>query len=145
MDQFADILEYIPHRPPFVMVDRLTSVSDDITISGFEIRGDNLFCSDGYFYESGLIENIAQTVAAGAGYRILKSSEEPAIGMIGAVKKLTITKRPSVGDILTTEVKLITEFENALVIEGSVFCNNQQIVQCQMNIFIIRNSKEIRV
>ena len=145
MQQFADILKYIPQRPPFVMVDRLISVTDDVTKSGFEVKKDNLFCDDIYFYEGGLIENIAQTFAAGAGYRITENGEEPAIGMIGAVKKLRITKRPFLGDILTTEVKLITEFENALVIEGSIFCIDQLIAYCQMNIFVIRNPKEIQV
>jgi predicted hotdog family 3-hydroxylacyl-ACP dehydratase len=143
MQQFADILEYIPQRPPFVMVDQLISVSDSATISNFIIREDNLFCYEGLFYEGGLIENIAQTVAAGAGYRILKNSEKPAIGMIGAVKKLKILKRPSVGDILTTETKLITEFENALVIEGSIVCAGNIIAQCQMNIFVFRDPNEL--
>jgi 3-hydroxyacyl-[acyl-carrier-protein] dehydratase len=145
MQQFEDILEYIPHRPPFVMVDKLTFVSDEVTISDFKVREDNLFCAEGYFYEGGIIENIAQTVAAGAGFRIHQNNEDPAIGMIGAVKRLTIVKRPHVNDILTTEVKLITEFENALVVDGSIFCNNQLIAQCQMNIFVIRNSKEIQL
>jgi predicted hotdog family 3-hydroxylacyl-ACP dehydratase len=138
MQQFADISEYIPHRPPFLMVGHLLSVTDSTTTSSFAIKGDNLFCADGLFYEGGLIENIAQTVAAGAGYRVRENNQGPAIGMIGAIKKLKIHKRPCVGDLLTTETKLVTEFENALVIEGSILCDNQIIAQCQMNIFIIR-------
>jgi predicted hotdog family 3-hydroxylacyl-ACP dehydratase len=145
MQNFADILEYIPQRAPFVMVDKLTAVSDEYTVSGFEIKSDNLFCSDGYFYEGGLIENIAQTLAAGAGFRIRENGEEPALGMIGAVKRLTISRRPGVGEILKTEVKLITQFENALVIEGSVFCKDQLIANCQMNIFVFRNSKDMQL
>jgi predicted hotdog family 3-hydroxylacyl-ACP dehydratase len=143
VQHFNNILEYIPHRPPFVMVDELISVSENITVSGFKITEDNIFSSEGYFYEGGLIENIAQTIAAGAKYRIGEIEEYPSIGMIGAVKRLKINNRPRIGDILKTEVTLITEFENALIIEGSVFCNNFLVAQCQMNIFIIKNPKEI--
>jgi predicted hotdog family 3-hydroxylacyl-ACP dehydratase len=138
MQQFADISEYLPHRPPFLMVGQLISVTGSATTSSFAIREDNLFCAGGLFYEGGLIENIAQTVAAGAGYRERENNQGSAIGMIGAIKKLKISKRPYIGDVLTTETKLITEFENALVIEGSILCDNLIIAQCQMNIFIIR-------
>jgi predicted hotdog family 3-hydroxylacyl-ACP dehydratase len=142
MQTFEDILEYIPQRPPFVMVDGLTSVSDTNTVSYFTIRQDNLLCENGFFYESGLIENIAQTVAAGAGYHIRNNGKEPNVAMIGSVKKLKIETRPSIGNLLTTEIKLETEIENAKVIEGAVFCNNKLIAQCQMNIFIIKNTEE---
>jgi 3-hydroxyacyl-[acyl-carrier-protein] dehydratase len=140
--QFDNILQYIPHRPPFLMVDKLVSVSDTSTVSNFVIKEDNLFCENGYFYEGGLIENIAQTVAAGAGYRMTGEDNKNTIGMIGSIKKLSIARRPSLGEVLETGIKLITEFENALVVEGTVLSKNEIIAQCQMNIFILKNINE---
>lgn len=140
MQVFETITTYIPQRPPFVMVDNLISVSDAETVSELVIREDNLFCERGFFYESGLIENIAQTVAAGAGYGTCKIGGTPTIGMIGSVKKLIISKRPSVGSKLNTTVKTIMEMDNALVVEGYVRLNEEIIASCQLNIFLIKNS-----
>jgi predicted hotdog family 3-hydroxylacyl-ACP dehydratase len=139
MQQFDDITTYIPQRPPFVMVDKLLSVTDTETISELKISDINLFTEDGLFYESGIIENIAQTVAAGSGFRTCKSGEKPTIGMIGSIKKLAVTRRPKSGTTLFTTIHVITELENALVVEGTVSCNNENIASCQMNIFLIKN------
>jgi predicted hotdog family 3-hydroxylacyl-ACP dehydratase len=121
------------------MVDKLLSVTNDKSVTSLTIMSDNLFCEDGKFFESGMIENIAQTVAAGAGYRFRQDNKEPFMGMIGAIKRLQISKRPQVGDIIQTEAKLIAEFENAIVVEGTIINSNEIIAQCQMNIFIFRN------
>lgn len=137
MTQQINILDYIPQRPPFVMIDKIISVTEQQTITSFQIMDDNLFCEDGVFYEAGLIENIAQTVAAGAGYSLKKKNESPKIGVIGTIKNLKISNRPCAGDTLITEVNLITAFEHALVLEGKVSANNIQIASCRMNIFII--------
>ena len=59
----------IPQKPPMVMVDRLTGVVDNVTTTNFLIRDDNIFCEKGEFREPGLIENMAQTAAAGTGAR----------------------------------------------------------------------------
>ncbi|MBN1599213.1 MAG: hydroxymyristoyl-ACP dehydratase [Bacteroidales bacterium] len=139
MQQFEDILNYIPQRPPFVMVDKLIFADQQKTLSIFKIKPDNLFCENGVFYEAGLIENIAQTIAAGAGYRNKRQNKEPEIGFIGSIKKLEIIKRPIVDEILKTEVNLISKFEGALIAEGMTFVNDELVVSCQMNIFIMDN------
>jgi len=138
MADFEKITAYIPQRPPFVMVDNILSASEQETITSFEIQADNLLCENGVFYEAGLIENIAQTVAAGAGYRRRKENSDPEIGFIGAVKNLKVYSLPKIGATLKTVVNLITRFENALVVQGTVFDEEISIAKCQMNIFIIK-------
>ncbi|MBA7524731.1 hypothetical protein ES705_16873 [subsurface metagenome] len=139
MDQQINILEYIPQRPPFVMVDKILSVTDNQTITALHIQEDNLFCESGTFYEAGMIENIAQSVAAGAGYHLKQKNADPKIGFIGAIKNLKVFTRPKVGSTINTVVNLITTFENALIIEGTIFEKEKPITTCQMNIFIIEN------
>ena len=139
MQEFEPIITYIPQRPPFVMVDRLVLVTDTDTISELVVKDQNLFCEEGHFFESGLIENIAQTVAAGAGYRSLQKGEAPTIGMIGSIKRLSITKRPQTGNNLLTTVKIITELGNAVVVAGEVKVDDEIIATCQLNIFLIKN------
>ncbi|HMJ46203.1 MAG TPA: hypothetical protein VK498_02685, partial [Ferruginibacter sp.] len=62
------ILSYIPQRPPFVMVDKILSSGESSTRTSFIIHEKNIFVENGKFREPGLVENIAQTAAAGAGY-----------------------------------------------------------------------------
>jgi predicted hotdog family 3-hydroxylacyl-ACP dehydratase len=134
---FKNIVEYIPQRAPFIMVDKIIEADEQNTVTTLEIKKDNLFVEDGYFYEGGIIENIAQSVAAGAGYRQSKSGEKPKIGVIASIRKLTINIRPKVGEHLNTKIELISEFGDALVVKGSVWCKNTIIASCQMNIFIV--------
>jgi predicted hotdog family 3-hydroxylacyl-ACP dehydratase len=132
-----DILEYIPQRPPFVMVDKLLFSSDKQTITNLTILPENLLCENGFFYEAGMIENIAQSVAAGSGYQSKQKNENAPKGMIGSIKKLQIRKRPGVGETIKTVVNLIADFDNALVVEGSISVGDEIIASCQLNVFMI--------
>ena len=136
---FRNILEYIPQRPPFVMIDGLVDVSDSITQSSLVITKDNLFVEKGEFYEGGLIENIAQTIAAGAGFRLKTSGGEPKMGVIASVRKLSIKERPRVNDKIITKIDLVSDFGNAIVVKGSITNKEREIVTCQMNVFILDN------
>lgn len=143
MKSFGNIQEYIPQRHPFIMVDQLTEVDEVTTISTYTIKSDNLFCENGLFYEGGLIENMAQTIAAGAGYQLRQEyNSKPKIGVIGSVKNLIIHKRPESGNTIRTQIEKITSFENALVVNCSVSENGITIAGCQMNIFILENQTQ---
>ena len=50
------------------MVDGLVAHDEVSTTSRLELNEQNIFCKNGYFHETGLIENIAQTAALRAGY-----------------------------------------------------------------------------
>ncbi len=139
-----NILDYIPQRPPFVMIDQIKEVDDTITVSTFIIRNDNYFVDNGEFYEGGLIENMAQTIAAGAGYRLKQNGGEPKMGVIASVRKLQINKRPKENDELTTKVELISDFGTALVVKGIIECNQEEIASGQMNVFVIDNSDMLK-
>jgi 3-hydroxyacyl-[acyl-carrier-protein] dehydratase len=140
MNKFNDILEYIPQRPPFVMIDKLIEVDDVKTISSFTVSRENLFCENDEFYEGGIIENMAQTVAAGSGYRLrMESNSKPKIGVIGSVRNLAIKKRPKAGSKLITKVEILSTFNNAMVVKCTININGITIAGCQMNIFIIEN------
>jgi len=80
----------IPQKPPMVMVDRLTGVVENVTTTTFLIRDDNIFCENGELREPGLIENMAQTAAAGTGARTGDSAAEAPAGIIGGIRSLII-------------------------------------------------------
>jgi predicted hotdog family 3-hydroxylacyl-ACP dehydratase len=134
--QGEEILKYIPQRPPFVFVDRLIEVDEKNVVSGFLILDDSPLLENGFLSESGLVENIAQTAAAGAGYNCITNNKPVLPGFIGAVKKLTIVDLPKINDHIITTVNVVNEIMNASVIHGKVELNGKVIAECDMNIFI---------
>ena len=126
----------IPQRPPFVMIDKLLEVTETATTTGFTILNDNIFVQDGIFKEPGLVENIAQTAAARAGY-VSKTENKPVlVGYIGAVNNLQIFLLPKTGDELITEIAIENQIFDVTLISGKITCNKQLIAQCNMKIFI---------
>jgi len=131
-----DILALIPQKPPFVMVDKLLYSDDNISRTSFIIPADNVLVIDGKFSAAGLMENMAQTAAAGEG-NLARIEDRPIdIGFIAGVKDLEVFELPSVGEELTTEVKFETRLLNAAIVTGKVYRNEEVIAQCEMKIFI---------
>jgi predicted hotdog family 3-hydroxylacyl-ACP dehydratase len=133
-----DILLLIPQRPPFVMVDKLLSSDENSTQTAFRVNEENVLVVEGKFSEAGLMENIAQTAAARAGYIAMMENKPIAVGYIGAVKNLEIFDLPKINDELVTEVKIENQVFDVTVISGTVRRNDIVMAQCKMNIF---NSK----
>ena len=132
----------IPQRSPFVMIDKLLEVAETSTTSGFTILDNNIFVQDGIFKEPGLVENIAQTAAARAGY-VSKTENKPVlVGYIGAVNNLQIFSLPKTGDELITEITIENQIFDVTLISGKITCDKQLIAQCNMKIFIskLKNS-----
>ncbi len=136
------ILQLIPQRSPMIMVDRLISSNESTSVSKLSITKDNIFCKDGHFYEPGLIENIAQTAALRSGYEALQSGTKPAIGYIGAVKKMKIYNLPTDEDILNTKITIQTQLLNVLIIKGIIIVGDAVIAEGEMNIFLQSNTDE---
>jgi len=131
-----NIQELIPQRPPFVMVDKVLSFSETGFSTGFGIKADNIFTENGLFKEPGLVENIAQTAAARAGY-VSKAENKPVqVGYIGAVNNLEVYALPKTGDELITEITIENQIFDVTLISGKITCNNETIAQCKMKIFI---------
>ena len=137
-----NIQSLIPQKPPFVMVDKLISFTETTSTTAFGIRADNIFVVNGVFKEPGLVENIAQTAAARAGY-ISKTENKPVlVGYIGAVNNLQVFSLPKAGDQLITEITIEKQIFDVALISGKITCNEELIAQCNMKIFITQNKNQ---
>lgn len=132
-----DVLSLIPQKPPFVMVDKLLFADEKNAKSKFTINETNVLVHDGSFSEAGLIENMAQTAALHAGYQALQSGKKPALGVIGGVKNLLITRLPRVHGSITTSVSVENEVMNAKILKGQVLLDNEIIAECEMKVFLL--------
>lgn len=131
-----DILSLIPQKPPFVMVDELLFSDDNVTRTKFIVPSDNVFVINGEFSEAGLMENMAQTAAAGSGNMARIENRAVSTGYIGQVKNLEIFELPKVGDELLTEIKIEVQVFDAGIVSGKVWCEEKLLAQCEMKIFI---------
>lgn len=137
----AEVSALIPQKPPMEMVDKLWVSNEKTVISGFTILENNVFCKDGVFAEPGLVENIAQTAAIGAGYNAFIKTKEgekinPPVGYIGAIKKLIFHKLPAIGSELVTEVNVQQIVFDVTLISGKTTVNGEVVAECEMKIFI---------
>ncbi len=132
----TNILSYIPQRFPIVLVDTLCSVADGITVTSFEVKAGCLFVKDGMMHEPGLIENIAQTAAAGVGYQCALNKQEVPVGFIAAIKNLTINYMPVIGDVIETRVEVLEEIFDITLIKGESFVGEKRVVECEMKIVL---------
>ena len=132
-----NILQLIPQKPPFVMVDKLLFCTQQTTITALTVREDNIFVDDGVLAEAGLIENIAQTCASRVGDINNKmGSNSVKIGFIGVIRNLEIVRLPKVGETLTTQVDLIDEVFQISLVKAVVSIDGELITSCEMKISI---------
>jgi predicted hotdog family 3-hydroxylacyl-ACP dehydratase len=130
------ITDYIPHRPPFVMVDNLLSATSERFESDFTVAGDNVLVQDGFFQETGLIEHIAQTCAASFGYLDSEAGGEPKIGFIGAVSKVLVNELPPVGATIRTVVTPLHQLGNIYLVKGESFLDGRILLGCELKIVV---------
>ena len=138
MNEFTGeaIKALIPQREPMLMVDAFYPATEWEADTGLTIANDNLFCKDGFFTESGLIEHIAQSASALAGLKALSANKPPPLGLLGEVRKCRIHFLPCAGDKLHTHIHILSEALNVSLLTAETTANGKTAVQCQMKIFI---------
>lgn len=129
-----DILELLPQRRPFVMVDRLVYYDPVVTTTRFKVRPDNLFCDDGHLSASGMVENIAQTCAARLGYINYTSGQPVKIGYIGSVNNFMINRNPAAGETLMTTIEVIQEVFNITLVHARIMNGTETLAEADLKI-----------
>jgi 3-hydroxyacyl-[acyl-carrier-protein] dehydratase len=132
-----NITSIIPQRAPFVMIDSLITANETGFNTEFKIHSDNLFLENGILSESSLIENIAQTCAAGFGYlNSLIEGGEPKLGFIGAVTHVQVIDSAKLDDVIETTVQILSTFDTIHLVEGTAKSNGNTLLSCQMKIVL---------
>lgn len=129
------VTDIIPQRPPMVMVDALISAEDSVATTRFSVREDNIFYSDGSLTCAGMVENIAQTAAAGFGFPFFKAGKPIPLGFIGQVKNLKVFFLPRLNDTLITETRIEGKILNSSLLSGKITVNGRVSLTCEMKLF----------
>ena len=126
----------IPQAPPMVMIDTLISSDNEKTITKLTVKRENVFVSEEKFREPGIIENMAQTAAARAGYEALINNEKVKTGFIGNIKNLKIYNLPKVNDTIQTKLTPLSDIGNISVVKIESYTGENKISECTMTIIL---------
>jgi len=140
-----DVKNFLPHREPFLMVDKVLELSEEFVATSFEIKPINILLENNCFNEVGLIENAAQTCSSIVGKSYFEDDDiegkgTKLIGFISAIKKVAILEAPKVGETIITKASLKSRFDSEAysisTIECVTYLIDKEIASCEMNLFI---------
>lgn len=129
-----NVLELIPQRAPFVMIDRMVQFDWTSNTTELTVREDNIFYENGHLTSSGLIENIAQTCAARIGYINKLRNRAVQLGFIGGIRDLNIIRTPQEGETITTFIQVKEEVFKMTLVDAEVKVNDETIATAEMKI-----------
>ena len=145
----VNIKKYLPHRAPMLMVDLILEMDDEKVETYFGIKTDNIFLENGFFTESGLVENMAQTCSSvvAKDYFIDENYNDKedvnVVGFISGIKTLKINSLPQVGNVIYTKAllvsKYITESYSLCTMKCQTFRADELLLEGEITLFIQEN------
>lgn len=133
------IVDFIPHRPPMVLIDKILSHQQDC------LTVETLITENSPYFEKAkqgvpsyvCIEYMAQSVAALAGVEALMANEPIKIGFLLGSRKLTINEPLlRLGQSYVTKVNRLYQEESGLaVFDCQVFHHDTLIASANVNVF----------
>lgn len=127
--------DLIPQRHPFVLIDKLIRCDEKVVESSFQIPFNHPLVNNGKLSEGGLVENIAQTAAAGNGFEAKKKYLEVPEGFIAGIKNLRVFCLPLCNSNLLTTIFLKDRILGYNLITGEIREGQDIIANCEMKIY----------
>ena len=134
-----DILTILPHRRPFVLIDRLEAYDETSTsvTTSYTIPQDGVFVENNIFKAEGIMENIAQSCAARIGFFDWLHELPVKPGVIGSVKGLSIISFPKAGEKIFTYITPKAEALGVLLAEAKVKTESGEIIaECNIKVAV---------
>ncbi|MDR1346086.1 MAG: hydroxymyristoyl-ACP dehydratase [Bacteroidales bacterium] len=129
----SDITELIPQRAPFIFVDTIFDVEENALKSNWLIPADSSLVQNNELQESGLMEHVAQSMAAYIGYC---SNGEIKIGVIGAIKHFVIYQKPQAGDTLYTSITILGRVFTTILFRAEIRLGNILLAEGEMKVTV---------
>ena len=140
-----DVTKFLPHRPPFLLIDKFLILNDEEVTSSFKIVKDNIFVVNNFFTEMGLVENAAQTCSSIVGKSFFEDDDVEGeganlIGFISGIKKINVFSCPRVGSTIISDAKLTSRFDtdsySICSLESKTYLGKEQLLYCVINLII---------
>lgn len=134
-----EIQKIIPHRYPFVLVDRITEIIDDKRIIGLKNISVNESFFQGHFPQEHvmpgvlILEALAQT---GAILLLNKPENKGKIAYFAGVDKCKFRRKAIPGDTLTLSMELLKTRANYGVAKGIATVDGEVVCEAELSFFI---------
>lgn len=134
-----EIQKIIPHRYPFLLVDRITDFEAGVWAKGIKCVSANEMQFMGHFPEYPvmpgvlMIEALAQT---GAVAILAMEENKGKIAFFGGIKNARFRRQVIPGDVMEMEVKIIKQKGQIGIGEGTVTVNGQVAVTAELTFAI---------
>ena len=128
------IQDFIPQRPPFIMIDNLLAAGDRYFKAGFTITPQNIFLEHDCLREFALIENIAQTASAGLAFSGHYKGKGKPEGYLGSISKLQLYQLPKVNDTIYTIVNILAQLDTMFLIKGVNYLGGETLMECELKL-----------
>ena len=138
-----DFLLYIPHRPPFLFVDRVTEETQDSIKAEKSIDPKEPFFQ-GHYPDRPIMpgvlifESIFQTGAIMMGKRIANKGRIPVLTRVNNIK---LKHAVNPGDTLQIEVKLNDLVSSAAYMSGKASVNGKTVVTLEFTAMLVEDAK----
>ncbi len=133
-----EIMEIIPHRYPFLLIDKVESIEDDKIIAKKNVTmNENFF--QGHFPQESvmpgvlIIEALAQ---AGAVCLLSKDEFKGKIAYFGGIDKAKFRKKVVPGDTLILEVELIKMRSKVGVAKGVAYVDGKKAAEAELTFIV---------
>ena len=127
--------DFLPHRAPFLLVDRLLECEQHFCRTDFTVPAEHPMVRENCLSEGGVMENIAQTCATHIGY--LSRHLPIRIGVVASVRNMEINSLPKVGARLETMVEEQGEpIFSVSIYEAKVFSDGALVAQGEMRVVL---------
>src|ERR1700690_3252139 len=105
---FGPVADYLPHRPPMLLIDEVVEMVGDRIVCRTTIHPDCVFAIDGQVHASAMIELVAQACAIAVGVRAAREGNPPKLGLIIGCREVTFDIDSfAVGDELVITVNKV--------------------------------------
>lgn len=132
----ADLLKFIPQKPPFTFISSLESVNAQKAFTTLVIEETLPLYFNGYLSATGLLEHMAQSAGCKSGYHDFEKGKRNGATFIGEIKNFICHRLPKAGEVLYTEVTLeATVYDAVHIVSGKTFIGNEEIASCTLKIF----------
>jgi len=135
------ILDLIPQRPPFVLVDKLYLHTEKDILSGFTVPSDHILVQENKLSEAGMIEHFAQTIALHQGYNFYLKNLPAPVGYIGSIKSLEILELPKVGEEVQTRIEILNQIMGVTMVKGETMLNGKVIAHGEMRTIVAKDAE----